>query len=345
MKRTGFLSLEWIVVLYFLSYLPNILLTKLATSRVHPQLGRPLTGLETLPSTLIINMLLTLVFIWLSGWHRDAHGLKLGAVRLPVPTRYTTLSGIGTALVLFTVPLSFTFTDVSIPFIQLLMRGDILLIAPLVDIIFRRRVRWWSWTALGMVAVAVAFVVRQRGGFHLPPLAIATVVLYTVGYFLRLAVMTRIAKSGDESTVRRYFVEEKIIALPMSIAALALVSLAGLGNQAGELHWGFTAVWSDPVIWPLLGVALTLTIVSVFAAIILLDKSENSYCVPLERSSSLLAGLVAAYLLHWGWGLPRPTTPELIGALLLIGAILLLTLAPRAERRRVAARPLAGARL
>ena len=43
------LPLDWIVVLYFLSYLPNILLTKLATSRVHPQLGRPLTGLETLP--------------------------------------------------------------------------------------------------------------------------------------------------------------------------------------------------------------------------------------------------------------------------------------------------------
>jgi drug/metabolite transporter (DMT)-like permease len=342
-KRAGFLPLEWIVALYFLSYLPNILLTKLATSRVHPELGRPLTGLETLPSTLIVNMLLTLLFIWLSGWHRDAHGLQVGGARLPVPTRYTALSGIGTALVLFTVPLSFTFTDVSIPFIQLLMRGDILLIAPLVDLIFRRRVRWWSWTALVIVAVALAFVVRQRGGFHLPPLAIATVVLYTIGYFLRLAVMTHVAKSGDAAGVRRYFVEEKIIALPMSIVVLALVSLAGLGNQAGELHWGFTAVWNDPVIWPLLGVAFTLTIVSVFAAIILLDKSENTYCVPLERSSSLLAGLVAAYLLHWAWGLPRPTTAELIGALLLISAILLLTLAPRHERRRLAARGIASA--
>ena len=56
------------------------------------------------------------------------------------------------------------------------MRGDILLIAPLVDLIFRRRVRWWSWTALVIVAVALTFVVRQRGGFHLPPLAIASVV-------------------------------------------------------------------------------------------------------------------------------------------------------------------------
>jgi drug/metabolite transporter (DMT)-like permease len=331
-KRGGFLPLEWIVVCYFVSYIPNILLTKLATSGVHPDLGRALTGLETLPASLTMNLVLTYAFIAVSGWHRHAHAVQLGGLRVPVPTRYTFVSGIGTALVLFTVPLSFTFTNVSIPFIQLLMRGDILVIAPLVDLLFGRRVRWWSWVALGLVAVALLFVVHQRGGFNLPPLAIATVVLYTVGYFLRLAVMTRVAKSGDADSVRGYFVEEKMIALPLSVAALAAVSMAGLGNQAGELAWGFVQVWNDPVIWPLLGAAVSLTVVSVFAAIILLDRRENSYCVPLERSSSLLAGIVAAFVLHWIWGLPRPTGTELIGASLLLLAILLLTLAPRWAR-------------
>ena len=99
------------MLLYFLSYIPNILLTRLATSGVHPELGRPLTGLETLPASLLVNLVLTYAFIWLSGWHRDAHGVQLGGARVPVPTRYTVLSGIGTALVLFTVPLSFTFTE------------------------------------------------------------------------------------------------------------------------------------------------------------------------------------------------------------------------------------------
>ena len=334
-----FLPLEAIVFFYFLSYIPNILFTRLATSRVNPELGRVLTGLETLPASLLVNLVLTYLFIWLSGWHRDAHAVQLGGARVPVPTRYTMLSGMGTALILFTVPLSFTFTNVSIPFIQLLMRGDILLIAPLVDLIFRRRVRWWSWTALVIVAVALTLVVRQRGGFHLPPLAIATVVLYTIGYFLRLAVMTKVAKVADAARVRGYFVEEKVIALPLSLAALALLSVAGLGNQAGELGWGFTKVWSDPAFWPLFGAGFTLTIVSVFAAIILLDPRENSYCVPLERSASLLAGLLAAYLLHFMWGLPAPTSMELVGALLLISAILLLTLAPRFERRALAAAP------
>jgi len=334
MNRGRWLSLEAIVGLYFLSYIPNILLTKLATSGTHPDLGRPLTGLETLPASLIVNLVLTYAFIAASGWHRDANAVRLGGFRVPMPTGYTMLSGIGTSLVLFTVPLSFTFTNVSIPFIQLLMRGDILIIAPLVDLIFGRRVRWWSWTALGFVAVALTFVVRQRGGFNLPPLAILTVVLYTVGYFLRLMVMTRIAKRGDPALVRRYFVEEKIIALPLSVLVLAGISAAGFGNQAGELAWGFTKVWTDPVIWPLAGTAVTLTIVSVFAAIILLDPHENSYCVPLERSSSLLAGLIAAYLLHWGWGLPQPSQAELIGALLLVAAIVLLAVAPRHSRGR-----------
>lgn len=342
MKRPGLMSLELVVVCYFISYVPNILITKFVTSIAHPALGRPLTGLETLPASLSLNLVLTYLFIWVSGWHRDAHSLSIGSHRFPVPTRYTFVSGIGTALVLFTVPLSFTFTNVSIPFVQLLMRGDILVIAPLVDLLFGRRVRWWSWAALVMVAVALLLVIHQRGGLQLPPLAIATVILYTVGYFIRLAVMTRVSKSGDPASVRRYFVEEKIIALPLSVAALAALSASGFGSQAGELEWGFIEVWSDPVIWPLFGVAFTLTIVSIFAAIILLDARENSYCVPLERSASLLAGIVAAFILHWGWGFTAPTGTELVGAALLMLAIALLYAAPRWSARAAAVRP-AGA--
>ena len=321
--------LEGYVLLYFLAYLPNVIITKLLSSHVHPGLGRPLTGLEILPSSLIISTILTYLFIWLSGWHRDAHGHVLGGVRVPVPTRYTLLSGVGTALVLFTVPLSFTFEGVSIPFIQLLMRGDILIIAPLVDIMFGRKVRWWSWVALVMVLGALGITLSDRGGLYLPPLAILTIILYTIGYFLRLAVMTKISKSGDSASIRQYFVEEKIFALPASVAILALISASGIGSQSGALEWGFLAVWSDPVIWPLFWIGVTLTIVSVFAIIILLDERENAYCVPLERAASLIAGVGGALILAYFWGLPQPRTAELIGAGILILAIVLLSLAPR----------------
>lgn len=331
--------LELVVLLYFLAYLPNVIITKLVTSQPHAGLGRPLTGLETLPASLIISTVITYLFIWWSGWHRDAHGVTVLGRRIPVPTRYTLLSGLGTALVLFTVPLSFTFQGVSIPFIQLLMRGDILLIAPLIDLAFGRRIRWWSWTALVMVAVALVITVGDRGGFYLPPLAILTVVLYTVGYFIRLAVMTKVAKSGDPASVRQYFVEEKVFALPLSVAILAAISASGFGSQSGALGWGFVAVWTDPVIWPLLGIGITLTIISVFAVVILLDPRENVFCVPLERAASLAAGIGGSVLLAWGWGLPMPRPAELVGAGILILAIVLLSLAPRlAERPARAAR-------
>ena len=129
--------LEGMVALYMLAYLPNVIVTKLVTSLPHAGLGRPLTGLETLPCSLIVSMVLTWLFIWLSGWHRDANGMHLAGLRIPVPTRYTLLSGIGTSFVLFTVPLSFTIPDVSIPFIQLPPRsaelaGAAILIAAIV---------------------------------------------------------------------------------------------------------------------------------------------------------------------------------------------------------------------
>lgn len=328
------LPLEMTLVFYMLAYIPSIILTKLTTSQTVAAFGRPLNGLETLPSTLIINMVLTLAFFWISGWHRDARSVPVGPVRVPVPTKYTFLSGIGTSLILFTVPLSFTIEGVSIPFMQLLMRGDILIIAPIIDLMFGRKVRWWSWAALVMVCVALFVVVKERGNLYLPPLAIATIVLYTLGYFMRLAVMTKVSKDGDEASVRRYFVEEKIVALPMSIIALGLLSATGIGKQAGQLANGFIHVWSDPVIWYLIGNGVLLTLISIASAVILLDKKENSYCVPLERSASLLAGVIAAAVMAAIWGLKPPTEAEYWGAGILITAIFILSLAPKFSKVR-----------
>lgn len=334
--RASTFPLEGYVLLYLLAYLPNVILTKLVTSTPHSGLARPLTGLETLPASLIISMVLTWGFIWASGWHRDANKITLGPLRLPFPTRHTFLSGIGTALVLFTVPLSFTISDVSIPFIQLLMRGDILIIAPVVDLMFGRRVRWWSWTALAMVLLALVVTLSDRGGLKLPPIAILTIVLYTVGYFLRLFVMTKISKSGDPASVRRYFVEEKMIALPMSVVILGAISASGFGGQSGELAWGFIGVWGDPVLFELFWIGATLTVISVLAIIILLDPRENAYCVPLERAASLVAGIGGSVMLAWFWGLRMPRNAELLGAGVLIGAIVLLSLAPRFSAREAA---------
>lgn len=332
-RATGGVPMELLLLGYLLSYLPSIMLTRFLATTPIPALGRPLTGLEILPGSLMLNLVMTYAFIWLSGWHRLANRVAIGGLSIPFPRRATFLSGIATSLVLFTVPLSLTFKGVSIPFIQLIMRGDILILAPLVDVLFGRRVRWWSWLALAMVAFALLITLSDRGGLRLPPLAILTVALYTLGYFLRLVVMTRVGKTGDPATVRAYFVEEKIIALPMSLAVLAVISALGLGGQADELARGFVGIWRLGVFWPLVGMGVTLTLVSILSILILLDPRENSFCVPLERAASLIAGVVAALLLAWGWAMPAPRPAELAGAGILIAAIVLLSLAPRLSAR------------
>jgi hypothetical protein len=141
--------------------------------------------------------------------------------------------------------------------------------------------------------------------------------------------MTRVSKTGDAASVRKYFVEEKVIALPASVVILALISAAGLGDQADELSFGFIGVWADPVMIWLAMIAFTLTVVSVFSVIILLDARENAYCVPLERASSLIAGVAGSAILAAIWGLRAPSAAEYWGAAILIAAIVLLAVAPR----------------
>lgn len=329
------LSIELLSVLYLASYVPYATLTRWLATIPYAPLGRPLTGLEVLPAVNIMSGILTFLFVWAGGWWREAHSSRLFGVRIPRPTRWTLLSGVGAALLLFTVPLSFTFQNVSIPFMQLLMRGDVLLVAPMVDILLGRRVRWFSWVALILVAAGLSITVDARGGINLPPLAIVTLVLYTLGYLVRILAMTRVAKSGDARATKGYFVEEQLVAIPLALAGLAALSAAHLGSQGDQLSFGFIAVWSSGRLPYLAALAALLFFISIFALLILLDRRENTFCVPFERSASVLAGLAATYLLAAMALSAPPSHAEVAGALLLILAISILSLAPRFVNRLV----------
>ena len=102
------MSIEAVTLLYLLTYLPYMLITRALSTMANPQMGRPLTGLEVLPSVLIMGSVALVLFIWLSGWWRSARLVTVGGVRFPWPTKWTALSGIGTSFLLFTVPLSLT---------------------------------------------------------------------------------------------------------------------------------------------------------------------------------------------------------------------------------------------
>jgi hypothetical protein len=82
--------------------------------------------------------------------------------------------------------------------------------------------------------------------------------------------------------------------------------------------------------------AVTFFAVSVLSALILLNPRENSFCVPFERAASILAGSLAAFILALAYGQPMPTPAEIVGIVLLIGAIALLSIAPHWGRARAA---------
>jgi drug/metabolite transporter (DMT)-like permease len=326
------MPIEITTLLYLATYVPYMMITRALSTTPNAELGRPLSGLETLPATLIISTVMLAAFVWLSGWWRSAHRVTVGGLQIPFPTRWTAIAGVGTSLLLFTVPLSLTFEGVSIPFIQLVMRGDVLIIAPLVDLIAGRKVRWYSWVALGMVCIALGLTLWERGGLYMPALAILAVVLYTIGYFMRLAVMTKVAKNDDENALKGYFVEEKIVAMPLAILGLALVTMTPFADQGAALRWGFVDVWTSDALPVLVLLSFVFLGIAIFAALILLDPRENTFCVPFERAASILSGTIAAFLLAYLFGQPFPTRMELVGMVLLIAAIALLSLAPRWER-------------
>lgn len=327
--------MEWIAFSYLLSYLPYVILTRyLATSGMDAT-RHHLTGLHILPVMLISAAVSTGGFIWLSGWGRAMHPLRIGALTLPGATRATTAAGLCTVLVLTTVPLSYTFRDVSIPFMQLLMRGDILIIAPLVDLLLRRRVHWWSWAALVLVGLALLHTLSARGGLALPPLAIITLILYTLGYFGRLWVMTAVAKDDDPARLRSFFSEEKLVAFPIAILSLWVIAWTDHtpGSAGEQLLWGFTQAWRSQHLPAMVLTGLMVCATGVFSGLILLDGRENSFCVPLERSASILAGVGGSALLALFLGGAWPSKADFIGAALLLLAVLVLSLGPRLSRR------------
>ena len=321
---------------YFAAYVPYSALTKAVSSGGIG--GEPVSGVELLPVSGIASLAGMFVFITAMRWWKYASSFELAGIRVPRPTRYTLLSGICTAGVIATTTLAYTFDGVSIVFMMLLMRGGVLVLAPISDLLGGRSVRWFSTVGLvlSINALLVAFLEDKEAGFSLTTLALVDVALYLGAYFVRLRFMTKLAKTDDASVRTKYFVEEQMVATPVLVALLAIGALIGHGPFMTELRAGFTTFFDRPVVLEgiLIGVCSQFT--GIFGGLVLLDKRENSYSVPVNRCASVLAGVVASYVIVAWFGGQGPSTHELMGTFLIIQAILFLTLPVLLQRRRAA---------
>ncbi len=319
----------WFAAGYFGTYVPYALLTKAVTSGEVTE--RAWSGTSVLPIATATSMIAMFAVVTLLGWWRYAATTTIGRVRVPRPRVVTAMSGLATGVIVLTTTLAYAFEGVSILFAMMLMRGGVLLLAPLVDQLTGRpanTIPWWSWVGslLALIALVVAFM--EDGVARLSLAAGIDITLYLAAYFFRLRWMSLHAKTaGPGGRERRiaFFVEEQMVATPIALVGLVLVALLVPGSFGDELRVGFTEVWQHADV---LGLIVLLGICSqgtgVFGALVLLEPQENAYTVPVNRASSVLAGAVASGLLVLLFGGEAPSGYEVAGTALVLLAILVL---------------------
>ncbi len=310
---------------YFAAYVPYAAVTKALTNGA---LAPSVTGTRMLPLATAVSMVCMAAFLVATGWWKSAGRARVLGIELPVPSRWTALSGLATASVVVTTTLAYTFAGTSIVLMMLLMRGGVLVIAPIVDGASGRRVQWFSWAGLALSAVALSHAAFAIDGFGISRMAALDVAVYLAAYFLRLRFMSKLAKGAAEDN-RRYFVEEQMVATPFAVLCLAVLAALPLGEISAELRAGFLEIPFGASAPAIILVGVTSQLTGVFGALVLLDPRENSYCVPVNRGSSIIAGVVGSMVLSLLGAATAPSNVELAGAGWVVLAVTILAIGPR----------------
>ena len=97
-----------------------------------------------------------------------------------------------------------------------------------------------------------------------------------------------------------------------------------------ELRQGFSELFVSNLTLPAMLIGALYASLYCFGTLIYLDCRENTFCIPLNRGSSLLAGVVASFILAIFLGQRAPSTAQLAGASLIVAcAAGFVTTAPR----------------
>lgn len=318
---------------YFLCYLPYSGLVKALSGGAYPGSGEGVPGAVLLPLASLSALFTLLVFLATTGMWRLASTRELFGFEIPFPGKWTALSGICTATILTTTTLAYTFKGVSIVFIMLLMRGGVLVIAPIIDALTQRTARWFSWMGLGLSLSALLVAFSERGGYSISPACAIDIGVYLLAYFVRLRLMSHLAKSEDTAATGRYFVEEQLMATPLVVAVLAGLAVVNHGELMGHLRTGFTTHLHSGLVVETLIVGVLSQGVIMFGGLIFLDHREHTFSVPVNRSFSVLAGVLASFGLAAILGAAPPSVHQLAGAALVLLAIIVLAAGPRMMHR------------
>lgn len=317
---------------YFAAYIPYSMMAKMITDGLFAGMnGKGFSGFEIQPAVVFASSVSMMLFITVAGWWKYTTHSNIFGISIPRPQWFTLVSGLCLSVQIITTTIAYTFQGVSIVFAMLLMRGGVLVMAPLVDGIVkirRRKIHWPSWVASGLALGALVMAYLERGGTAMTIVCAVNIAAYLFAYFFRLYFMSGRAKGEDKAENRRFFAEEQGVANIALFVAVFLVGLAGRAMDKGSIP---AEMWSGFVNFPSKGYLVQAFLIGIFSygtglfgTLIFLDKRENTFTVPANRVSSILAGLIATYLLAILYGKRYPSVYELSGAVLIIVAILFL---------------------
>jgi protein-tyrosine-phosphatase len=297
---------------FYFFYTPYSGLTKALSSGLLT--NAPVKGPVLLPLSAIGTVLGMLGFISAMGWWKYAGRREFFGVQVPFPRRLTFLSGVCMATIMGTTTLAFTFAGLGIVLVLVLLRAGTLIIAPVVDQIVGRRVRWFSWTAMLVSLAAVLVAISDAATYTLTIAAVLDIAAYLAAYFFKLQFMSRLAKSGDQTATLRYFVEEQMVASPLLVIALVVMAFIGTGDIMLGFRTGLTSfVMSEAAIYAVL-VGLFYAALCVCTTLIFLDRRENTFCMPMHCGSSMLSGFTATAILAYLYRQTSPTVAQTVSA-------------------------------
>jgi protein-tyrosine-phosphatase len=318
-KRRYALTIWALALGYYISYTPYSGLTKALSAGLLTT--NPVAGPVLLPISAIATMIGMMGFITVMGWWRYAGRREFFGVQVPFPRRLTFFSGVCLATIMGTTTLAFTFGGLSIVFVLVLLRGGTLIIAPIVDRIVGRRVRWFSWTAMFVSLAAVLMALSDASTYTLTIAALVDVAAYLAAYFFKFQFMSRLAKSDQREATLRYFVEEQMVASPLLVIILIVLALIGSGDVMLGFRTGLTTfVITQGAFFAAL-VGLSYAALCICTTLIFLDRRENTFCVPMHCGSSMLSGFTATAILAYFFSQSGPTAAQNVSAGLLVVAL------------------------
>ena len=315
----------WVLAFgYLVFYAPYSALTK-ALSSGSLTLQGAISGAELLPFVLLGTVITMPAIIACLGWYRYTDCFRVSPQKFIWPSRWALFSGVSFSIIIAATTLAYSFEGVSVIFALLLMRGGVLVLSPIVDFMFGRRVRWYSWLGLTLSLLAVGMSLINVDEYSLSWIVLLNLIAYLSGYTFRLHFMSHYAKDAHEAINRKFFVDENIVCmLALLFMSFSLMGFYVVGSGEDFIDYLLIARISG-VLWPALMIGVLYGFLGVFGSLIYLNRRENTFSIPVNRCSSLVSGVLASFILAFLFEGQAVSSTQISCAVFIVIALLFMS--------------------